>query len=507
MPAAPPADGVRPHPHPSQRRRTPLTIHPDNILPDGRWNDRLFELDYEGRRGHYRVVRGLGEQIGTVEKHGGVWMTKDTSGAWVGAAAGRLGYLSRRVAAIELSIAVPLPPPEEEEQYRVVPGFTPGSDMTTAIGTLIRRLREGLELSQAQLAERLNEESGSNKMTRNQVSRWETGYRGRSPGPFWLRHLATVLQVPLHALESADVDRRSFLSNVAATAIAPGVAADLLHHGFASALRRGPSVDDWQGRLHTYGQDYMSAGAEEIQRRLSGDLVVLQQQLDGPGMWDVAAKLGTLYAKTFPGSDGARAGNWYLMAAEAADRSGDVSSRVWVRGRAAIALGYEGASLALAERFADQALALSSKPSLGRLNALMGKAHAAAIRGDRRAALALNDDGWRTFERVASPASEQSDYAVPEWRMNVFFSLLLARLGEERRAVDAQDTARLLLPASLPRFATHLEMHRGLMLAQSGDLTGGVAYARTALEALPPEKHSLTLRLLMTEVEAVEPRG
>ncbi len=340
-------------------------------------------------------------------------------------------------------------------------------------------------------------------LTRNEISRWENGYQGRAPGGFWLRHLATGLQVPLIALESADVDRRSFLTDIAATAIAPGVAADLLHHGFASTLRRPPTVDDWQDRLITYGRDYMSAGAEEIQRRLASDLVILQQQLESPGMWDVAAKLATLYAKTFPGSDGARAANWYRTAAETADRSGDVQSRVWVRGRAAIALGYEGASLAVADLMADQALGLTSRPSLGRLNAVMGKAHVAAIRGDRRGALSLLDEGWRTFERVASPANESSDYAVPEWRMNVFASLLLARLGDERRAVDAQVTARRLLPATLPRFATHLEMHRGLMLAQAGDRAGGTAYARAALDALPPERHSLTLRMLMAEVQSV----
>ncbi|MFF4338511.1 XRE family transcriptional regulator [Kitasatospora sp. NPDC001540] len=261
-------------------------------------------------------------------------------------------------------------------------------------------------------------------------------------------------------------------------------------------------MDDWQGRLHVYGQDYMSSGAEEIQRRLAADMVVLQQQIEGPRMWEVAARLSVLFAKTFPGSDAARTTTWYGMAATAADRSGDRDTRVWVRGRAAIALGYEGASLAIAERLADQALAIDSRPSLGRLNAVMGKAHAAALRGDRRAALQLNDDGWRVFERVASPANAQSDYAVPEWRMNVFSSLLLARLGEEKRAEHAQEQARALLPAALPRFATHLELHRGLMLAQAGDRTGGVAYARAALDALPADKQSLTLRLLLAEVEA-----
>ncbi|MFD7641347.1 hypothetical protein ACFV4P_11900 [Kitasatospora sp. NPDC059795] len=68
------------------------------------------------------MVRGLGEQIGTVEKHGGAWMPRNAAGAWVGAAAGQRGYLTRQVAAVELSITVPLPPPEELEQYRVTPG-------------------------------------------------------------------------------------------------------------------------------------------------------------------------------------------------------------------------------------------------------------------------------------------------------------------------------------------------------------------------------------------------
>ncbi|MFQ6394989.1 hypothetical protein ACLMAJ_16180 [Nocardia sp. KC 131] len=47
------------------------------------------------------------------------------------------------------------------------------------------------------------------------------------------------------------------------------------------------------------------------------------------------------------------------MAAESADRSGDDAIRIWVRGRAAIALGYEGTALPFAELFAEQAVELS----------------------------------------------------------------------------------------------------------------------------------------------------
>ncbi len=106
----------------------------------------------------------------------------------------------------------------------------------------------------------------------------------------------------------------------------------------------------------------------------------------------------------------------------------------------------------------------------------------------------------RIFDRAGSH-EQTSDYAVPWWRLNVFTSLLAARLGDETTAVAAQDAARAELPVTLPRFVTHLEMHRGLMLARSGDTTAGTAHARTALDVLPPEKHSLTLRLLMAEVE------
>jgi len=78
---------------------------------------------------------------------------------------------------------------------------------------------------------------------------------------------------------------------------------------------------------------------------------------------------------------------------------------------------------------------------------------------------------------------------------------MAARMGDEHLALQAQDEAARTLPASLPRFRTHLEMHRGLMLVQAGDRESGTAYARAAFDALPVEKHSLTLRMLMTEIE------
>ncbi|WKK20953.1 helix-turn-helix transcriptional regulator [Streptomyces olivoreticuli] len=365
-----------------------------------------------------------------------------------------------------------------------------------AIGQLIRDLREARNLSQGGLAQKINETFGTN-IQREYVSRWECSKV--VPGAYYLRCLSAVLDVPLAVLEG-EVKRRAFLSDVAATVIAPVVASDLLTAGFAARLRGGPSVDDWEGKLVTYGTDYMSLGAADIQRRVSGELVVVQQQLDIPRLWSVASRLMTLYAKTFPGSDGSKAVSWYRLAAEAADQSGDAESRVWVRGRAAIALGYEGASLGVAAVLADQAMAISDKPSNGLLNAVWAQAHVAALRGDKRSSLALLDHARTLFDQAGS--EEPSDYAIPWWRQNVHISLLAARLGDERTAIKAQEESLKEIPPSLPRFRTHLELHRGLMLARSGDKVGGAAYAQAALDALPPDKHSLTLRMLMGEIRA-----
>lgn len=368
------------------------------------------------------------------------------------------------------------------------------------LARLIAELRTSLGWSQTRLATELGQAAGHETLTREQISRWENGKR--TPQVFWLRHLATVLQVPIEILERTRVDRRNFLTAAAGTAIAPMVASDLIESGFAHALgTRHPSVEDWEAAVETYGRDYMTQGAAEIQKRLSADLVVLQQQLDAPCMWATAAKLATLYAKTFPGSDGSKAVTWYRHAATFADRSGDEPTRVWVRGRAAIALGYEGAALGVADTLAEQAIGMDDRPSLGRVNAVMGKAHVAAQRGDHDGARALVEEGRRVFDTAGSDDAE-SDYAIPWWRFNVFASLLAARMGDEHLAEEVQAEAEASLPASLPRFKTHLEMHRGLMLTRVGDRHGGTAYARAALQQLPPAKHSLTLRMLMEEIEA-----
>lgn len=299
-----------------------------------------------------------------------------------------------------------------------------------------------------------------------------------------------------------DVNRRQLLIGLMAGAVTPTASAEAVASAFEAALN-GPRLDadDWLARLDAYGHDYMSVGAGDIQARLATDLVRLRERLDNPRLCSVAARLLTVHGKTLPSADD-RGGaiRWYRFGISAADRSDDIDARVWTRGRAALALAYEGAALPVARQFATDALAIDDKPSLGRLNGLLALAHVQGFEGDLTGALATLDDARRVFDQVGSD-EQISDFAIPEWRMATISGLLLARLGEEHRAIEAQQTADRTRPGTLPRFATHIELHRGLMMAKAGDRDTGIDYARAAMSALPPERHSLSLRLMLAEIE------
>jgi transcriptional regulator with XRE-family HTH domain len=355
----------------------------------------------------------------------------------------------------------------------------------TDAGVRLRRARQAAGVSLAAMAARTH-------YSKSYLGNVETGRRAAT---------ADVVLAYEQAL-GGDVDRRGLLAGVAAGAVAPAAVAELVHRGFAAALRGRGTDEEWVDRVERYGRAYMSDGAAELQARLAGDLVVLQQHLESPVLWSVAARLMTVYGKTLPAADG-RSGavTWYRMAAAAADRSGDAGVRIWVRGRAALALGYEWAELAAARDLAEQAVALSDRPCLGRLNALMAGAHVSALGGDGGTALARLDEARRVFDAVGSH-EQVSDFAVPEWRMATFTSMLLSRLGDPR-AADAQDAADRARPVTLQRFATHIELHRGLMAARTGDVTGGIDYARRAMQRLPAARHSLSLRLMLAEIERV----
>jgi transcriptional regulator with XRE-family HTH domain len=360
---------------------------------------------------------------------------------------------------------------------------TYGVPVVSDVGASLRRAREEAGLSLAALATRTH-------FSRGHLANVESGRRKPTPD---------VVLAYERALGD-DVHRRTLLTGLATAVVAPMVMSEALHGAFTEALADPIPVEQWQDRAEHYGRDYMTLGAGTLSTMLVADLVRLQQFVKEPKIWAPAARLMTVYGKTLPTNEGTKGAlHWYRLASAVADRSGDTPTRVWVRGRAALALAYEAAELPTALALSDQAIGLSDRPSLGQLNALVARAHVAGAVGDHATAATAMEESLKVFDLVGS-TEQISDFAVPEWRFHTFASMLWSRLGDESRAMAAQDAADRTRPTTLPRFATHIELHRGLMLAKSGDKPGGLAYAQAALDRLPPERHSLSLRLLTDEI-------
>lgn len=81
--------------------------------------------------------------------------------------------------------------------------------MSMKIGDLIRARRLELGLSEEDVARRLASVSHRASVSRTEVWRWETGYENRTPGPFWLPHLATVLRLDEDRLRRARAASRA----------------------------------------------------------------------------------------------------------------------------------------------------------------------------------------------------------------------------------------------------------------------------------------------------------
>ncbi|MEV7415281.1 helix-turn-helix transcriptional regulator [Streptomyces sp. NPDC089919] len=259
----------------------------------------------------------------------------------------------------------------------------------------------------------------------------------RSPGRFWLPLLAEVFSVPPEALEAAKA-------------------------GHPSAL-------------------------PEVARQ--------------PGLWEAAGRLSVVMGMTSASLNGPSASvRWYRTAVAAADKSGCTTLRQWTRGQGALALAYEGAAPEPVVSMAGDGLALSEKPSLGRLCALLALAHAYGKLGEPSRALEALQHADEMFPSVET-AEDASVFCMPRWGYSLTKTLVYARLGDVERSQAEQDTADALRPRGLGRFGAHTGVHRALSIVKSGDVGTGLDMARETLAGLPEEHRSQVLQGFVTEVK------
>lgn len=123
------------------------------------------------------------------------------------------------------------------------------------LGALVRDLRESRGWSQRDLAARLCADAEHCTLTREDISRWETG--GTIPRKRWQQHLASVLEISAEVLAreaSLDrVNRRQFLELSALTAAHGKVASELV-----ASVASG-DIGPLQSMQTTHGTDLVIA--------------------------------------------------------------------------------------------------------------------------------------------------------------------------------------------------------------------------------------------------------
>ncbi|GAA1301172.1 helix-turn-helix transcriptional regulator [Saccharothrix xinjiangensis] len=201
------------------------------------------------------------------------------------------------------------------------------------IGELLRRLRREAGRSQSEQADVLSERAGR-AVTRNEVSRWESGKR--MPTPYWQQHCADSFGVPVSILKQAvatakakrrlgrqehhggdDVQRREFFGTMAGLAVSlPGA----VRSGTGPRLGMGDvrtmlvrtarlrRLDDYLGgadTVHLYATELAAttklvrdASCTAAVRKACAAVIAEQAQLAGwaafdAGMHDVAKRYHT----------------------------------------------------------------------------------------------------------------------------------------------------------------------------------------------------------------------
>lgn len=355
--------------------------------------------------------------------------------------------------------------------------------MAEHIGDVVKSLREAAGLTHVSLGARAHASAAA-------IGHLET--RRRRPTPDLIealdRALGTApLLTTLLELDGKDhaMRRRALLSTLgAATGLAgmdgASAVADLIRHGL---LDEAGEVEDWDRVVVDYSRRLVTDPSAAYGTALLTQLMIARQQIadrgPDPDRLRAAGYLGHLFG-LYEGNQGriSRAHGWYNSSAVLADRSGDTNARVYVRARTASRAIFEGFTVPEVVNGAQGALAISSTPSPGALEAHSALVHVHALTGDLKT-------GRRSVGDMISVAEALPDSpAGPIARTVSFRHYLESRAGSRSDADRAWTEAEPILKP-VPVWWREAQVYHGRALVRDGDIADGIALALEAMRALP----------------------
>jgi hypothetical protein len=315
-------------------------------------------------------------------------------------------------------------------------------------------------------------------------------------GLYWMpTNTGKVVPVPM--------DRRMFVAG--GGLLLPAVVLEQTRHDLRRSVTGGcatADVGEWEEIAWDYGLAFGRTPPAVLLGRLQVDVAALGDTLQRPytdlakrELHRVAALLAAFTALTVADlGDLHSARRWWRTARQAADVSGDIQARLWVRGQEVVSALYEQRPVPVILDLVAEAEAVSvdaKAPPTAIQGLLDGKARTLALASRNADAETALHEVRENFGRLPALTSgdAESYFGWPESRLRMTESYVYSTLGDYARAERAQTAALALFPAASGLGRAKIKLHRALCLVRTGDTTVGAEHAHEAMTGLPRELH------------------
>lgn len=373
------------------------------------------------------------------------------------------------------------------------------------VGTVVRELRRARKLSVRMLASRA-------AVSHSQLVNIEAGRRSLSPEI--ARSLDAALDTRILSLLAAEGDpvKRRKLVTQLGTFLAVGAATgpSALSEVIRLGLVNGGGGEDWHAAIDSYGRRLVRSPDALLGASLLADLQTLHRDInEGRPSLDTfrnAAQLAQLYG-LWLGNKGELGGaaRWYESAVSLADRSRDIDTQTWTRGRSAARGIYETWTVRQTVDSVAQIQALTPRATAGAMEGFAALISLCALVGEARQGRQAVASMRQVVERL--PDQTLSTMAGPAARTEFLAAFLECKVGSLEQAERACAEAAWPM-ADWPLWRAELEVYLARARVAHGDVRGGLAHAldvvtglehnirviavavRDVLTAVPPEHRS-----------------
>lgn len=251
-------------------------------------------------------------------------------------------------------------------------------------------------------------------------------------------------------------------------------------------------VDEWHQIAREYGQTYLTTAPVTLLGALLVDLAGVQLALQQHGddettqrqLLQAGALLAAFTAQTAANlGDLLEARRWWRTARLAADRSADLSTMFWVRGREIVRAGYEQRPVhAILQLITEAETRLDGVPPEALPEFFSGKAQTLALAGRH---LEAEQAVRQVRELPVSSHHRDSLFDYAEENLRFTESFVYSHAGNFTKAERAQERALTLYRDDNLRSPAQIELQRALCLVRMGDLAQGTRRAQKTIINLP----------------------